>query len=230
MSAERACLTTGHDGRANRIAYAPAVTVAIRDTREPYRPIPRPMLIGRPSPKGDPRIARYMPLARSFARKYAGELPLHTFDDLLSIAMEALWRATERWVPERGATFVTFAGQCITHALWLEIKRSRAQRRIPVRELLSTSPVNSDDGYFDLPSDAKTPEEILSERAVKGTVTSLMRGLDTRRKLVIRRRYQAGATLEQIGAELGVTRERARQLEVEALGKMRRVLAGRGGR
>lgn len=208
-----------------------ALNVPQQDKASSSIPTSGPMpLIGPSSPKSDPRIAQYLPLASSFARRYAGALRSYTFDDLLAIAMEALWRATESWVAERGASFVTYAGHCITHAFWLEIKRVRAQRRIPVRQLQSTSPLTADDGFADLPSDAKTPEEILSERAVKGTVTSLMRGLDTRRKLVIRRRYQAGATLEQIGAELGVTRERARQLEVEALGKMRRVLAGRGGR
>ncbi|SFD86338.1 Sigma-70, region 4 [Thiohalospira halophila DSM 15071] len=39
---------------------------------------------------------------------------------------------------------------------------------------------------------------------------------------------RGGATLEQVGAELGVTRERARQIEAQALAKLRRNLEARG--
>lgn len=36
------------------------------------------------------------------------------------------------------------------------------------------------------------------------------------------------ATLEQVGREVGLTRERVRQLQIEALGKLRRILEREG--
>ncbi len=42
------------------------------------------------------------------------------------------------------------------------------------------------------------------------------------------RREDYGMTLEEIGKELGITRERARQLEANALSKARKILKQRG--
>lgn len=52
----------------------------------------------------------------------------------------------------------------------------------------------------------------------------MMAALDTltdREQHVLRRRYQDGATLEQIGKDYSVTRERIRQVEAKALRKLR---------
>jgi len=49
-----------------------------------------------------------------------------------------------------------------------------------------------------------------------------------RHRDVVARRFgllgHPGATLEQVGAEVGITRERVRQLQIEALGKLRRMM------
>lgn len=197
-----------------------------RDTPSPKAR--QPMLIGRPSPKGDPRIARYMPLARSFARKYAGELPLHTFDDLLSIAMEALWRATERWVPERGATFVTFAGQCITHALWQEAKKTRTKSRIPLRAFVSTNRDEDEEAPIHLVSTDPGPEEILDSRR-KPVLDAALASLKEQERVVVAGVYFADRTLAEVGAALGFSRQRAQQIESKAMAKMRRVAGRRNG-
>jgi RNA polymerase sigma-B factor len=61
---------------------------------------------------GDPRaretlIARYLPLARRLASRYQrGSQPL---EDLVQVASVGLVKAADRWDPDRGAAFSTFA-------------------------------------------------------------------------------------------------------------------------
>jgi RNA polymerase nonessential primary-like sigma factor len=56
--------------------------------------------------------------------------------------------------------------------------------------------------------------------------------LPDKQRLVILRRFGIDnddpATLEQLAAEMGVTRERVRQIQQEALIKLKRALAARG--
>jgi RNA polymerase primary sigma factor len=70
-------------------------------------------------------------------------------------------------------------------------------------------------------------QEVLDELEL-GYVRDLTEGLDERERAVIRAHYGLGErarTLSEIGAGLGLTAERARQIEVEALGKLRAALA-----
>lgn len=54
----------------------------------------------------------------------------------------------------------------------------------------------------------------------------LMACLSLRDREVIERRFVDGDTLEEIGGDLGLSRERVRQIECDALGRMRAVLEG----
>jgi RNA polymerase primary sigma factor len=86
-----------------------------------------------------------------------------------------------------------------------------------------------EDGFlYDLFSDeteAKT-EELFMESALKDSIHDLLEILPERERYVIERRYGLdgggrGATLDRIGEELGVTRERVRQMHVAALRRLR---------
>jgi RNA polymerase nonessential primary-like sigma factor len=56
--------------------------------------------------------------------------------------------------------------------------------------------------------------------------------LDGKQRAVVIRRFglcgHDRATLEEVGAELGVTRERVRQIQMDALRRLRRILESRG--
>jgi RNA polymerase primary sigma factor len=70
-------------------------------------------------------------------------------------------------------------------------------------------------------------EQVLDDFEMRW-VRDLMDGLDERERAVIKAHYGLGEqaqTLSQIGAGLGLTAERARQIEVEALAKLRQSLA-----
>lgn len=70
----------------------------------------------------------------------------------------------------------------------------------------------------------KAPDEELLDHDVLSTAMELLEDLDTREATVLRMRFGLGDTqthtLKEIGCELGLTRERVRQIETEALGKL----------
>lgn len=83
-----------------------------------------------------------------------------------------------------------------------------------------------------LPSPAPSPEAAVAaaseQRHLTIALASAVTKLSLREQLVIRRRYlaEARATFSAIGNELGVSKDRVRQLEGKALAKLRELLAG----
>jgi RNA polymerase sigma-B factor len=77
-------------------------------------------------------IERYLPLADSVARRYR-----HTsepLDDLVQVARIGLMKAVDRWDPDRGIAFSTFAVPTMTGEL-KRYFRDRAWTVRPPREL-----------------------------------------------------------------------------------------------
>jgi RNA polymerase sigma factor (sigma-70 family) len=93
---------------------------------------------------------------------------------------------------------------------------------------------DADASLADLVEDlsAVDPEEELVDRTIVEGARSALGALNPREEKVIRMRFGIGSkvdhTLEEIGAELSVTRERVRQIEGAALKKLREHLGGRG--
>jgi RNA polymerase primary sigma factor len=75
---------------------------------------------------------------------------------------------------------------------------------------------------------ARSPFELLRDRNLLGEVDGLLGVLDQREKKIISQRFGLGGgkpkTLEDVGKDFGVTRERIRQLQNIALAKLRRAL------
>ena len=86
----------------------------------------------------------------------------------------------------------------------------------------------------DFVSEKKTqePEETLNDEAVHDSVESWLQQLDPKQQEVIVRRFglhgHDNSTLAQVGSELGLTRERVRQIQMEALRRLRRILENQG--
>lgn len=70
----------------------------------------------------------------------------------------------------------------------------------------------------------KAPDEELLDHDVMATVLELLETLESREATVLRMRFGLGMpqshTLKEIGTQLGLTRERVRQIETEALAKL----------
>jgi RNA polymerase primary sigma factor len=82
--------------------------------------------------------------------------------------------------------------------------------------------------YADLIEDerAPSPDTVTTETARDNELEAALAQLEPRMRYVLERRYgldgQASQTLEELGADLGITRERVRQLENKALRELRR--------
>jgi RNA polymerase nonessential primary-like sigma factor len=80
--------------------------------------------------------------------------------------------------------------------------------------------------------DALEPELLLHHNALERSVAAWLAELPERQRRVIERRYGLNdaevATLDDLSRELGITRERVRQVQVEALERLRAKLAAAG--
>ena len=73
-------------------------------------------------------------------------------------------------------------------------------------------------------------DEARGSAVLKSWLEDAMEDLNDREKLIVRQRRlsEKGRTLEMIGQDLGISKERVRQLEVAALAKMRTKLERHG--
>ncbi len=75
---------------------------------------------------------------------------------------------------------------------------------------------------------ALDPEEMLQSSEVGNLVNQWIEQLTDKQRRVLERRYGLGgaeiSTLEEVAAELNLTRERVRQIQIEALDQLRRVI------
>lgn len=106
-----------------------------------------------------------------------------------------------------------------------------AEQRIYGRDLSLATPLQSVEGdrtLEDVLADEQTPdqgEQVMRESeqaALREAVDRAIEGLGQRERYIIRRRYlgDGKATLQEIGDELGLSRERVRQLETAAKARL----------
>lgn len=122
-------------------------------------------------------------------------------------------------------------------AMELDQKEGRVHTALsyatPVRSMDALVDEESDMKFSDLLSDdsndpARTAQAHDIDECVKGWLGVLTK----KQREIISRRFGLGgydsSTLEQIGNDVGITRERVRQIQIEALGKLRTVLKKQG--
>lgn len=78
----------------------------------------------------------------------------------------------------------------------------------------------------------RDPSESVNDEAVHNSVEDWIQQLEAKQQEVIVRRFglhgHDNSTLAQVGEELGLTRERVRQIQMEALRRLRRILENQG--
>jgi RNA polymerase primary sigma factor len=108
-------------------------------------------------------------------------------------------------------------------------------KSLGIRPASLDAPIGDDDstefGEMIGDEDAQTPFEVLRDKNILGEVDGLMAELDDREKKIIAQRFGLDGggpkTLEDVGRDFGITRERIRQLQNIALAKLRRALSKR---
>ena len=76
------------------------------------------------------------------------------------------------------------------------------------------------------------PSELLQDVEVRGNIDAWLDKLTDKQREVVERRFGLHgydiSTLEQVGAQIGVTRERVRQIQIEALKRLREIMESQG--
>lgn len=196
-------------------------------------------------------IAQHQGLVRMVVRRYVrwihGTVCL-SVDDLHQVGNMGLMRAAETYDPSRSA-FSTYALPWIRHYIRREIIDKLRTVRVPAWaqekdkpfqpklshpiEVSRTGSVARDDNpadpilVTDLMRDRLPPTESPEEAAERASMCALAHRIVNRlrcprERLVIRKRFFDGLTLQQVGDSLGLTKERVRQIESDALGNLRR--------
>jgi len=157
-------------------------------------------------------------LVVSIAKKHVGSSS--DFFELISDGNMALIRAVEKFDYARGNKFSTYASWAIMN---------RFARAIPEENHRRDRFVTGHEAMFESAADTRSDEHEIefSVRRVRETVNGMLEKLDARERRVLESRYGLGGvneqTLEQLGRELGITKERVRQIERRAQDKLRKI-------
>jgi len=115
----------------------------------------------------------------------------------------------------------------LANATGLTIERVRAVRSASWVSASLDEPVGEDEDSTlgDLQPDAKVqaPDEQIIQDEMHEMLEDALRSLSRREAFVVRARYllEKPLSLDEVGQQLTITRERVRQIEVEALNKLR---------
>ncbi|MDR1922880.1 MAG: sigma-70 family RNA polymerase sigma factor [Planctomycetaceae bacterium] len=164
-------------------------------------------------------VAANLRLVVSIAKRHVGTCC--NFFDLVSDGNLSLLRAVEKFDYCRGNRFSTYATWAITRNYARTIpdeKRHRDRYHLNEDELLEKT--------IDRRSDLQLMERHQIEREQQ--VGKLLNTLNEREQRIIVSRFGIGhtkspLTLNEVGVEIGITKERVRQIEARALAKLRKV-------
>ena len=140
-------------------------------------------------------------------------------DDVLSEGMYALTRAVDRFDPSKGFRFSTYA----CNVIWKSLKR--LGQRVGRYRLLF--PVNNDVS-LEQPEQMPDPHTELYVERLNHILDQNLGNLTDLESKVLTQRFlndgESRLTLRQIGDAIGLSKERVRQIQNNALGKLREVL------
>jgi RNA polymerase primary sigma factor len=167
----------------------------------------------------DQLINANMRLVVNIAKRHAGQTD--NFFELLSDGNMSLIRAVEKFDFGRGFKFSTYAS-------WAIMKNFA--RSIPDEKHRKERFVTGHDEVFEVAPDNRSVEQDLLSKQERAThsVNRLLEFLEPRERDIIRMRaglddHHRSMTLEEIGQQFGITKERVRQLNARAMKKLKSI-------
>jgi RNA polymerase primary sigma factor len=172
------------------------------------------------------------------------------YDDLVQQGCLGMCEAAVRFDPARGVKFITYAVFWVRQSIHRYLDYNFTSVRVPmsrseidvrcegcgfdykardtvfkcpmcgIRQFRNTVWLDRDTSR--LPDKGVAPDEEASTRSDGAYIERLMQGLPERDKHILNQRYVADLTLGEIGAGLGLSRERIRQLLDRAMKHLRR--------
>jgi RNA polymerase sigma factor (sigma-70 family) len=142
-------------------------------------------------------------------QQFLGNLP---YEEALQAGRTGLWRAIKGYDHQRGTVFSTYAWPAIMRSVWVAVKSHQQEAlRTPLE--------------VEVVVEQQEPAELWEKAVVKASLWAAVAQLPERLQGVLQARYgwagQAPATFQQIGTQLGVSKQRAHQLHQEALIRLR---------
>jgi RNA polymerase nonessential primary-like sigma factor len=280
--------TAGKEKRDTYYSHADATRIYLKEIGfSPLLSAEEEVFFARKAQKGDGKARKRMiesnlRLVVKIARRYMNRgLSLL---DLIEEGNLGLIRAVEKFDPERGFRFSTYATWWIRQTIERGIMNQTRTIRLPVHVLkeiniyqraarylsqkldhepspeevanLLDKPVEDvkgmlglnervasvdapldddpDRSLLDAIADERTPdpEKVLQRDDLQQLIQQWLNELNDKQREVVERRFGLNhreiSTLEEVGADIGVTRERVRQIQVEALKRLRVILEKAG--
>jgi RNA polymerase nonessential primary-like sigma factor len=280
--------TSGGESKDVYYSHADATRIYLKEIGfSPLLSAEEEVFFARKAQKGDDKARKRMiesnlRLVVKIARRYMNRgLSLL---DLIEEGNLGLIRAVEKFDPERGFRFSTYATWWIRQTIERGIMNQTRTIRLPVHVLkeiniyqraarylaqkldhepspeevanLLDKPVEDvkgmlglnervasvdapldddpDRSLLDAIADERTPdpEKVLQRDDLQALIQQWLNELNDKQREVVERRFGLNhreiATLEEVGADIGVTRERVRQIQVEALKRLRVILEKAG--
>ncbi len=162
-------------------------------------------------------------LVISIAKTFADDQ--NPFDDLLSEGIASVIRAVEKFDYSRGFRFSTYATSVVRRELMRSVRKNHQRRN----RFATGSSEYLDSQCAPEPDHTERLAELEWDR-VSGSLRTMLGGLDQREQLVVRGRYGLNrggrkVTFKTLGEQLGVSKERVRQLYQRAIQKLQQMVA-----
>ena len=205
----------------HRLATALDMAVARR------RSVPAALDAAEWATRSDETLTAVVAATEPMARRIVGGLrPKQTdIEDWRQDAVLGLLAAISHYDATRGYRFSTFAYSCIIRRL---IRRRKLDYQYADMQLRVLDEMQPESAYS-----ARVSESLPGLLDLRDVLTRRPAVLTSRQRTVLARRYgldgEPPETLAAIGAAMGATRERVRQIEAQAIQRLREVMLTDGG-
>lgn len=170
-----------------------------------------------------------IPMVRRLCKKWIDRGSLEKIEDLMSVGCLGLTIAYNTYDPSKGFKFTTYLGKVV----WMEFIKIARHNDMMCRKKYTKVSIDdcSDDGYHvfheAIPSNSNDFDLVLDVCMNEMLIEAIEEKLSVREKFVTRMALFEGLSFEEIGRQMGVSKQCAHQIykrSLNKIGKDQRVL------